>query len=574
MRKIVFIALTLFAASVQAQYFQHLYGYKNAIGSIPMNGMTTTAIGDGHLVGGLYVDVDGFPIHQGNYGIYVLRTDIDGRFTSANDFNNGYLLTDGTQKLRFTAGLAVEFTDGSGYGAVGSYYLYSGAQIATQGLAYVRLDANGNVMTVQGYHLSNHIGGTPFINGLREATDGSGDLFATGTNLDANDGDKIWAMRIDANGGLIWGEIYNAVCTPNDIIHSPYSAKTIIVGEYAGKGFWMDVDPATGALFGITTMNSFFGTAERLISIDLDQNSAIPGFIVAGESDGRAWVTKTDQTGGMIWSGRYWSLTTPTKSLSGYDAVARPKGDDPNGTEYYVTGPYWSNSTDGDAFVFKLDNNGDPINPNGLFLYNGGTVETGVNIDVNLAGTADGIGMYAVNEYVPSPQKEVYIVKSYFNGVSGCNEYFEDLDRQVMEFFPDFSEYVTSTSFSTTQVSLYSILADGDTELCHSTTISSGDNALVAPAEPKGDEQGTVWPNPVQNTATNVVVEVFGQTPANVDIAIYDMLGREYYNGNFNIQKGHNRLPLNIAATNMAAGMYTVKVRGIGISENILLQVK
>lgn len=576
MKKIYLTMLLVFTATLfaQAQYFQHVYGYKAGdYGTKVQTGMVTSATGPGHVVAGLNIVTTTYP---GDFGIHVLRTDVDGRLPSPNEFNNTYLIQDGAgNQLRVMATAAVELSDGSGYGVIGSYCdQTSFPSINMQGIAYLRLNLQGKVVAAQGYYLSGNRGIVPYVNGLRESTSTPGELFATGSN-----GDQMWAMKVDQNGTLLWGQQYSVGATPQDIIESPYAPTVIIVGGYSSSGFWMEVDPNTGTCTRFDVINSWPVVNNRyLMSIDVAADPSSPGFILAGEADGKAWVTKTQPFGSMMWSGYYQSSARPYASgwyMRGYDAVGRPKQDAQNPPyEYFVTGPIWSTSSNGDAFVFKLDDWGNPMNPNALFSYNTGMEETGVMVDVNTSGTADGVSMYAVNEYTPSSEREIYIVKAYFNGVSGCNESFEDLQRDVAEFYASSTLTVSSSPFSTTPVALLRVTPQVETELCYNATIPGGSNARTAPSAPEGVKQVMVSPNPMAAGTNTAIVQVESQAAEQVDVTIYDMLGKQYYAGRFTVAAGSNALPLDVSNANMAAGMYTVKVSGLTANHTILLMVK
>lgn len=576
MKKIILIVFVLSALSTKAQYFQHLYGQDPFIGSTTKTGMNTTATGAGHVFAGLHIqDLNtAMPPPATNFNLYsinVVRTDADGRFTTMNDFNKTYQLTNAAGAvIRFTSGAVVEFSDGSGYGVMGTYYYQPLPR--SFGIAYIRLDAMGNVMVTQGYSVPFTGGSWIGLMGLKESTSTPGDLFATG-RVSKSDNGYMWALRIDQAGGLTWGNIYDFgpgyTEDPKDLIESPYANELIVVGRINAtpvKAFWMVIDPNTGGVMQADEMSSFFGTDEYLHSIDVSNDPVIPGFILSGVVDEKVWVVKTDQTGGYDWSGLYQPLSRPINYMYGYDAVGRlKKGTTDNDEyEYYITGP-----VDEDAYIFKLDDRGQPINPNGLFVYDIGLEETGLDVDVNTSGTADGVTMYAVAEDNNAPTKEMYVVKAYFNGVSGCNETFEDLDYSIAEFFPSQPIQIVTVALNPETLNLFHEDFELDIELCHNTTIPGGSNALKAPGN-----EGTVSPNPFTNGTHYANLELEVDEPTAVTVEVYDMLGRSYYTHNFTLVKGENNLNLDIRETNMAAGMYSVRITGKSLNKNIMLMVK
>jgi hypothetical protein len=573
MKKILLIAFALTTIVSNAQYFQHLYGSDPYIGTVFTTGANTTVIGQGHLVGGLHIinqNIMPPPPYSApytdfaNFQLHVIRTDADGRFTTVNDFNNTYTLTNSAGNvIRLTGGAVIEYSDGSGYGVIGSYFYEPLPRSA--GVAFINLDVFGNVVSTQGYVLPNTFPSGVFVTAAKESVSTPGDIFASG---------NAWVIRIDQTGNLIWGYEYSNSSTDGmdiiDLIESPYASELIVVGKLSSsivKGLQMVLDPNTGAVVSADEMSSFFGTNEYIHSIDVSNDPSIPGFILSGVVDAKVWVVKTDQTNNYMWAGIYQPASRPITYMYGRDAVGRSK--DGDGYEYFVTGP-----VDQDAYVFKLDQNGDPVNPNALFVYDIGIEETGLDVDVNTSGTADGVTMYAVAEDNAIPTKEVYMVKAYFNGVSGCNENFEDLSRSIAEYFASKQLTITASSMWLETLTLFNTYNALDKEICYSSTVSGGSNALVAPKNPANGANGVVSPNPMQQGTQQALVDVEVENPVDVSVNIYDMLGRNCYNGSFSLVKGQNRLQLQLNNANMAQGAYSVKITGNNVNKTIMLMVK
>lgn len=588
MKKIFLIIFLLAGFTSKAQYFQHLYGQDPAIGSLIGNGMNTKATGPGHLIGGLHIKdllnppPLGGPFNFYNFALHVIRTDADGRFTTPNDFNNTYRLTNAAgNAIRFSAGSVVEFSDGSGYGAIGTYFYEPLPR--SFGIAYIRLDVNGNVISSQGYALPYRGGSYIDLRGMKESISNPGDLFATGTSANSNGEEYMWALKIDQNGTLLWGNLYDfglgIIEDPADLIESPYASELIVVGGVKSslKALWMVLDPNTGSVISADEMSSFYGTAEILNSIDVSNDPLMPGFILSGVVDEKVWVVKTDQMGTYQWGGVYQPSFSQVEYMYGFDAVGRLKEDGSDGYnyEYFITGAiYITSAQDPDAFIFKLDRWGNPVNPNALFIYNYGIEETGKDVDINISGSGDGVTMYGIGEDNNIPTKEIYVVKAYFNGVSGCNEQFEDLQQNVGELFPVNSLGVVLTPLNTEILTLYNIENELDKEICYNTTIPGGSNARIAPDEPKGDKEAKVSPNPIAQGAQYAALEVEIEQPTTAQVSVYDMLGRTYYSQTFTLVKGKNNLVLDISDINMAQGMYTVKVQGDNLNQNIMWLVK
>lgn len=578
------ILATLLCSQASAQYFQHKYGYAPDIGTRTKCGQVTTASGPGHLVGADHIR--NLASAAGDYGVYVLRTDQDGRFSSGNNFNRVYFLTHVATGIqtRFTTAFVVEFSDGSGYGAIGTYVTQTGifAPYQNQGIAYIRLDLMGNVMNVQGYSLANSSGALAFIAGLKESTSSPNTLFATGTLND--DGSRLWAMHIDQAGNLLWGNFYDissGTAGPTDLVESPYASELIIVGDYDdatwSKPFWMVLNPNTGAFVRMDAYSTYMGgVAERMRSINVTPGD---GFILTGISDAKALVVKLGNGGWYQWAGLYSSATNPGFLMYGHDAVGGVNATTGR-REYYVTGPYFNEPINGDAYMFKLDANGFPVNPNGLFLYNTGVEETGMAIDWSTGGVNDGITMYAIGEgngTPGSPLKEVYVVKADFNGQSGCHEYFEDLQRQITEWGSVKKITAITSGFGLENLAHRWQLDLVDNELCFTGTrpgggvIGTGRNTAMSTAT-VAQSLALLSPNP-SLAGSGFKVQIDLSADDEVQIAVYDITGRTCQSTQLQGKAGHNVLPLQ-AGINMPTGIYTVKVKGRTIDQNLMLSIQ
>jgi hypothetical protein len=566
MKKFLIGLLALCSTFCSAQYFQHLYGFDPAIGTIPKNGMNTSATGPGHLVGGIHIT--GLMSGGGDYGVSVIRTDANGQFISPNNFANSYMLVNAAgDQIRFTSGQVIEYSDGSGYAAIGTYFYEPLPR--SFGIAYIELDTLGNVMNTQGYSIPNQAAAIDVM-GLKESSSKPGEIFATGL-LYARDNNFTWCINVDRGGGLLWGNLYDfnqGEEIPNDLIESPYNPELIIVGRYneanpaLQKGFWMTLDPATGGFMQADVIASWVGNLDYLHSIDTANDPMMPGFILAGVSDERSWVSKTDQNGNFQWSGIYQPANRAVNYMYGYDATGRLKDD---GTyEYFVTGP-----VDNDAYIFKIDNFGFPVGINDLFVYDlGPTVEeTGLDVDVNTNGSGDGVTMYAVAE--TDPLREVYTVKAYFNGVSGCNESFEELGFTFAEFLPVKPLQASLTAIGTESLMMGNIIPLIDTELCQSTTVPGGSNAKMATIS----NSAQISPNPALASTDNLQLQLEAASAQSAELLLYDMTGKLCYQTQMELEAGANSKTIALVKENLPKGMYSIKIRGNNLDESLMLLI-
>ncbi|MFS0518943.1 beta strand repeat-containing protein [Nostoc sp. UIC 10607] len=180
-----------------------------------------------------------------------------------------------------------------------------------------KLDSNGNVLWAQ------KLGGTESDSGLGITTDAIGNIYATGA-LNANSSDTF-IHKLDQNGNILWTKNLGGTSPDSGFgITNDKDGNTYVSGFFRGT-----------ATFGSTTLTS------------------------AGNED--AFITKLDSSGNFLWA----------KSLGGIsDDRGRGIIVDETGNAYF-TGYFSVSATFGsttfnsagnaDAFVAKLDNNGNTL---------------------------------------------------------------------------------------------------------------------------------------------------------------------------------------------------------------------
>ena len=170
----------------------------------------------------------------------------------------------------------------------------------------------------------------------------------------------------------------------------------------------------------------------------------------------------------------------------------------------------------------------------------------------------------------------MYMIKSYFNGVSGCNEVFNNplllggMPPNPMMPVVDVSKMVPTVNLSAVHYKL------ADVTLCFNPIIGGGSNARVAPdnGDKNANQAILVMPNPTATTSQEVKLEVNSDITGAVDVEIYDMLGKKHYNHQHTLVKGKNTLPIDLSTTTMAAGTYSVKMKGATQTQTVILIVK
>lgn len=586
MKKLCLTALVAISINAGAQYFQHTYG--NADHEFASSGVNTTVQGQGHFMSGHSRLTCVYPTST----VPVVFSDMFGDIPGAPYFAQNFILArDNGDVVHANQTKSFELDNGNGFGIVGSYTDPNQAGPGNSSAYYMQLDPSGNMVSIIEYNVSGYSLG---VNGICESALASGnEIYITGGASDFTNS-YPFVLKIDVNtGAILWGYVYDiprtsssgaAVC---ESPYAPYSVDEIVVVGGAldlnstpnqNDAFLMHIDAATGALlananiYGSSTVHDYFNS----IRVANNTASGPAGFIIGGSTNGGsfdAWVVNTDPLGNINWSSAFDnSITTGSGYNICNDVIERlnTSGD----WEYYAVGSANNGIGNDDVQVIKIDETGNGV-VGGEFTYGGAFNDEGIMADqYNIAGTLPPDGLSVYGWYSGGIYADMLHVKAYFNGVSGCNEQF---NNPVQMSAPGLL-----TSVSVSQVtSLHTGTMDaafvpmGNTTLCYSDGLADGNNARVAPAAGEnGDKAMVVMPNPAQAGAKAVMVEVESDMPGNAQVTIVDMLGKQYYKGSYPIIKGKNQLPLDISNTNMAAGIYMVKINGTTLNKTTLLLIK
>lgn len=582
MKKLSTLAvLFLCVLATQAQYFEHLYG--RPMDEVLGDGKNTTNT-VGHILVGqgtgfslpmaqisvTHTDITGFPIFNHEYEIY--NTAGDAVYTN-------------TPKV-------FEFPNGSGdFGIVG---MLSDPPFTTSppttGVFYFTVDASGNPLNVYEYRI-NPTGSTfEVIDVAAVALSSSGnEAYITGTAQVSFTEAYTFIIKIDINsGGLIWSWVYDVSNSANqnrdmaaDIIESPYSSDVVIVGHTYETGLSEDaylftVDAGSGSVTGTVQLYGGGSSWDYFSSIEIANQ--VGGFIIGGytapssSSPYDSWMMLVDPAGVPFWDYTYDYSQIPGTDDRCYDVIERLNTS--GQYEYYGAGTaYVGVFGTSDALVIKVDANGNGV---GEYTYGDANFQNCYKIDQMNGTAADGLSLFGAGDFslAPISPSDLFLIKTYFNGETPCHFSSSTPNPVPSPAYanPNPTAVQLTDFFDNVLTMNYGKISDK--QQCYSRSLISGSNASIAPNEPKGDKQAIISPNPMQQGATQAIVELSAETVTTVSINIYDMLGRNYYTGEHTLVKGSNHLPIDISNTNMAAGMYTVKVTSTNISKNILLMVK
>jgi hypothetical protein len=605
MKKIVLSIVLLFPFMLQAQYFHKLYGTSDA--DVLKSGVVTSNVGQGHFMVGVKSGTSTSPQSR----VIATYTKVDGSVV----FNKVF-------SLRTPSGIHLSVSDAQGFelsnlrrfGIVGTYSrINSGTTRPMHGVFYMVLDSNGSITTIFDYKPKDRNLKVAKIGGINRSVQSFGrELYVTGTAFD-NSLTYAFAMSISSvNGNLIWGKVYDlqapvfsTVESGDDIIENPYNSvgnarelmmignthETPFVQGMSHDTYATRLDAFTGQpVIGtggtstiLHTANGADGAYFNGITLATPKTNGRSGFMVAGSSFDQFLghdfcLTKIDSVGALIFTNSYpYNNFNPNNHTSDILNNVIERENTAGDIEYYAIG-YTSQGNIGgaDIVVLKTDANAIAV-PNGQFTYGSSDDEYGWDIDKDISGSNEGLGIFGSRNITGAVGigggSDMYQVRSYYNGVSGCNERADN----PITFFGGLADngYLTNVidEFEMQELRAKQINAL-DVTICSASLLPNGSNARVAPIEPEGDEQGALSPNPINagNHYANLEVEI--DEPTNVMVSIYDMLGRSYYSQLFTLVKGKNNLALDIRNTDMAAGMYSVRIEGKKLNQTIMLMVK
>jgi hypothetical protein len=563
----------LLSVYFKAQYFQGKYAQDAWLGATCINGMATRGTGDGHLLGGL--NIRSWSNGACNdYAFFVTRVGVSGAFFNPGEFNTSYIIYDSKGKqLRFSSSEVVEYANGSGYGVVFTYFPNGNAilcpgsggpgNLNQSALGFARLDAMGNVLNYMGYGFPAQ--GSAYVQGITESPTAPNHVLVTGSF--GGEHGQFWAARIDQAGNMIWGNLYG---TPGqsmssfDIINAPGMTDVVIVGGVSAAGgsdaFILDVDLNTGAAIQCKTFRNGTGNGFQAIKVHPGW-----GYVVGGIVDGDCWMVRLDWAFNTMWWQKIQVVgkAGQIRNANGLGVRTNSGGN----VEYYI-GATMVSATVSDAIILKLDQNGNPVGPGSVFVYDTGAEETVVGLDMNTSGTWDGLGLYGVVEGSPNPtNREGFVIKSYFNGVTDCNTSFMNANpiptqmtfgTLLIAQTPLGPSYPFGTY--TTYSNIYNLLCNnpqvpGDNNF--RSAAATGMNSLsMADAEALG-----VFPNPCAANE-QLKLQVPSQKDETVTIKITNLLGSVVHVDQADVTAGPNHITLNLASAKLATGMYQVSVEG------------
>lgn len=599
MKKLILIALVLTGLTANAQYFQHLYGSANDEYGVSGTNINVVAPNGQFMVG---IGLSCLPINT----IPATYTRMNGNVPGPPNFNENYILANPTGSMMTVTGLpqAMELSTCGLFGIVGSYSDPTVAAPGNTGVFFMQIAAGGGVTNVFNYIPPAGSGWDIVdVTGAKKSIVFPGDWYVTGTAIDPTGLNKVFAMRInECSGAMVWGVMYDILAPVinawgrdiDENLMNPFGFQSAaIVGKVndgiSDDAFLFHIDANTGlpAPHPVIITGSP-NTAEEWRSIRQAQAGPLPpGFILGGTTDlyGNKdfMVTRMDGLIAPFFINIYDYSANPNTDNLCYDVIERLNS--ACNYEYYAIGNAANGAFGGsDIMVVKMDQFGASF-VGDEFTYGGVGNEYASKLDQRTTTPCaapppniDGLSMFGSSQgsFAGLGGADMYMIKAYFNGISGCNEIFSTplllggLPPNPMMPVVDVFKMIPNANLLSTRYKL------ADVTLCFNPIIGGGSNARVAPdnGDKNANQAILVMPNPTATTTQEVKLEVNSNMAGVVDVEIFDMLGKKQYSNQHTLVKGKNTLPIDLSTTTMAAGTYSVKMKGATETQTVILIVK
>lgn len=535
----------------------------------------------------------------------IQKTDVNGQFTSANDFSNEYQLLSnncvaGSPTYR-CFGLEVIETNNT-VGAITERYALAVSD--TLGVYFATLDNTGAVVrqlswvwpqtnpTGSQLYMSPNMSHRPSI---CESTINPNTYYIAGSFRE----DSAYVISIDASVNppvVNWSNFYSAwKLDPNDIIESPHvaSADVIVVGrcdpggtmhvtpptQSAADAFFMSLNPSTGAVNTFSLYHTQYHGDEWFSSI----NTAHNGFILSGRShfpmpappapqattnaNYPHWMCNLDASGGINWTSLIESPyacepnVPPDFPIAGPGLSGAVERQNTSGNyEYYGVGEFYCDVTAGGLtdhiIVYKLDDNGQDSHSPDEFHYLPAHTEqefaasysqiTTLDTTANPVSSGEGLQVFGTTSSVTAH----YMIKSYFNGYSGCNENITDIAN--IHQGPDsiLTRQVATSNFGTCPGNItFSVTSSNSgSTLCSAQSIGSGDNSKIVSINSTQNTLSYVFPNPSS--------QFLNLSEGISQVKIMDLFGRTLYETTFTDFRGSQ---IDLRKTGMIPGQYFIR---------------
>lgn len=593
--KLIIAFCTLQLAFYSQPYYTGITTYN--FGSVTpelSDGLATQINSNGFAMIG-YIPV----VTGGVYNVYINKVDQDGAFNGTpSEFTIKYRLHSGgnscgitlTQELNcYGSTLKETFVMANASPLIPSNLWYVSATAFGSGCAFTGLDANGTIVT-SGFYTFPSGATSPSKPLISESIVYPGQFYIAGSFQDGTIR-RMYVLCSDAAGTIIWTKLYDlgpsTSIEPRAIIESPYSGnpELAIVGmsEYGStlkEGFFALLDYSTnGGVNQFTTYGDGTNATNDFFTSIAVANSPAPtsiGYVIGGYTEqnslnGKAWVTKIDQSGTVIWSSRLKPTQQPLDGeiVSIIERFSVLYG----GYEYYA-----ATISGKGSLILKLDNNGSFFtqvgNLNNEIYFQSATGGSPLTIEVpkamsflNTGSVNDGIHVYGTSNNTGTG--DFILTQAYFNGAgggAGCYPgYIYGYSMNSSNIFSGPST-VNNPSYNTnpgiSSCSNYQIFQNNSVvtpllacpyEYVNNASgiqsKSSGKTGISNSHVNKSEIM--VKPNPISSSSElNIQVEIYG----NFKVHIYNSLGKKIQQ--IEGFKSEKELKLNLSSMKLNSGIY------------------
>jgi hypothetical protein len=440
----------------------------------------------------------------------ILKTDPAGTFsTSAFPFRSGYQImlspgcgTMAPSQLTTCAGVsAIETTIP---GNPSAWYAIAGASDETA--FFATLDAVGNPINSKAYlfpYTCSNCIEKPLIT---ESASSPNNYYICG-GFDTS----IYVLKVNAAGAIAWSSYYSIghgnYFKPKGIIECPFTGDLLLVGgvnppaayNRGTDGFFLKLNPANGNVISYRTYSLPFGACQEFTCIKPAYSlTGGQGFVLGGFTDnfpGAPWFTKLNPNGDIIWS----TVVKPTTDAGALPVTGIIERLNQTQHEYYASVRSYFNG----MLVLKLNDNGIPfVGSSNEFLFNAGAAAASCPISIDFENSGNHIGLCTYGTDDVSNGGHLYMVRSYFNGISGCNEtfttvaaYYPGPDSIISPWINKYGSLNGCSNFQLSSASLSQTL----TSICSNTFIPGGNNNILTGIEAEfseKDQNYLIYPNP------------------------------------------------------------------------------
>ncbi len=564
--------LLLFSLVLNAQpYGQFKYSHA---GVFMTNAFVTALNSKGHLLVGHKPNS-----LSGTYNFCIDKTNTSGGFTSAAfSFKKEYQLlitpsctsVNPNQILNCAGVSAIET---SAPGNPKAWYALTGAY--DEGCFFATLDSLGSPINYKAYTF-------PYINPfsnvktyITESVSSPGEYYITGTH-----DSTVFVLNVNASGNVLWSNYYHsgtAFFNASGIMDCPFTGDILVIGSVnppapwstGTDGFILRLDRNNGNVNFYKTYTMKSGACQLFTSIKPSySNTGGQGYIIGGSTDiypALPWMLKVGVGGNIIWTTVIMPSSDPGASTV-TDVIERSIG---STYEYY--GSIRSNVAG--MIVVKLNDNGSPMaTVNNEFVFNttASVVASSCNLDFENPGPNIALTSYGTVDQVNGG--EMYMVRSYFNGKSGCNEtgtvvsnYYAGPDTVITPWIMKYGSLTACNMFSIAETTVTNLAV----VLCSSTVIAGGSNSGVATAikELYEDDNGVkVVPNPTDGIA-GLNFEL--RAKAKVEISILNSLGQNLKIVlDSELENGKYKAVIDLDELKIPNGMYFIRFNTEGESRS------